>query len=409
MAALTPPKVVRAAPHASSTHQTLNIPERQVLEHFGADPNFTDHHRILFVRIRDAVWVCASPTHEVYESIFSGQFLTPLPTSGPFPAAGRPLFCFGNLTPAEIAALRARALQLADVLGVAQAAPATSSTTGTWRFGDTAHPSFGADVPLHLFGSDVTSFVRGGAGMVEHDAGDAAGVRWTHVELIAGADLDKWLAEKRTGAGRDPRVLPIAHPATAAPLFRDALKHVTTITTAPPLIFRGPSALKELAGTIADSGVEVVGYYQHWLTHSGVHARSATAIEVGCLLMLLHYLLCVDLLDVHSLVGAEHLARRTMMLLKAVKRSPKKPDYSGLEIYLAHLPDGTGNLRQGEMDTFVSKELTTTANILKQQRLTREEEEKEETRIKSVHPDRDSTPASGNKNKTKNKNKKEEE
>ena len=43
----------------------LNISERQVLLEFPEDPTFTYHHRVLFVRVRDALWVVGSPDYEV--------------------------------------------------------------------------------------------------------------------------------------------------------------------------------------------------------------------------------------------------------------------------------------------------------------------------------------------------------
>ena len=50
---------------SSSTMSALNIPERQILCQFPDDPTFTLHHRVLFVRIRDALWVVGTPDYEV--------------------------------------------------------------------------------------------------------------------------------------------------------------------------------------------------------------------------------------------------------------------------------------------------------------------------------------------------------
>ena len=43
----------------------LNIPERQLFVQFPDDTTFTLHHRVLFVRIRDALWVVGTPDYEV--------------------------------------------------------------------------------------------------------------------------------------------------------------------------------------------------------------------------------------------------------------------------------------------------------------------------------------------------------
>ena len=45
----------------------LDIPERQILLQFPDDPNFTVHHRVLFVRVRDALWVVGRNARQIDE------------------------------------------------------------------------------------------------------------------------------------------------------------------------------------------------------------------------------------------------------------------------------------------------------------------------------------------------------
>ena len=65
-------------------------------------------------------------------------------------------------------------------------------------------------------------------------------------------------------------------------------------------------------------------------------------MEFTLLVYALHFLLCADLFDVSHLAGAEHLSRRILVILKAVRRSPKNPDFEGLDGYQLHLQDSSG-------------------------------------------------------------------
>jgi hypothetical protein len=145
-------------------------------------------------------------------------------------------------------------------------------------------------------------------------------------------------------------------------------------------LFGGSSVLCELNETIVDSGVEPTAFYQSWLTHSGINPRSSLAVEVGVHLHTLFLLYVIDRLDGGALRLAEHLARRVTMIMKAVKRNPKSPDFGGLDLYTEHIPDPTVGLKVGEFDKHVVARQTVTAQILKQGRLTREEEDAEDKR-----------------------------
>ena len=67
----------------------LNIPERQILLQFPGDPTFTLHHRVLFVRIRDALWVVGTPDHEVGDRDLGAypERATPLVRAAPWPSS----------------------------------------------------------------------------------------------------------------------------------------------------------------------------------------------------------------------------------------------------------------------------------------------------------------------------------
>ena len=49
--------------------------------------------------------------------------------------------------------------------------------------------------------------LKGAVGLVQQDAQDQKS--WTTMDRVAPGDLDDWKDEKRSGLGRDPRVLPL--------------------------------------------------------------------------------------------------------------------------------------------------------------------------------------------------------
>jgi len=101
----------------------------------------------------------------------------------------------------ELAELRSRARQLADVLGVVVAAP--TGDEAAWYFADPAHEDFGEIVgPELLLGG--RAFVRGSWALIQEDPHDNDS--WTVAQRVLPKDKPEWLGEKRSGAGRDPRL-----------------------------------------------------------------------------------------------------------------------------------------------------------------------------------------------------------
>ena len=92
-----PPVIVPNAPGAGHDHQTLDVPERQVLEAFREDI-FMHHARLRLIHIANAVWIVATPTLDVYSTDFAGEEVTPLRRASAFPLGERPYFTFATLT-----------------------------------------------------------------------------------------------------------------------------------------------------------------------------------------------------------------------------------------------------------------------------------------------------------------------
>ena len=61
------------------------------------------------------------------------------------------------------------------------------------------------------------------------------------------------------------------------------------------------------------------------------------------------------------------------MIQRAVKRNSKAPVFSGLESFLVHCLDGSAGIVASDFDRYIAEVQKVDANILKQQRLTKEE------------------------------------
>ena len=101
----------------------LVVPERQVLLEFPDDPTYSLHHRVLFVRVQDALWVVGTPDYEVGVRDLGThpERVTPLVRGAPWPrgvdAAQVYLFQDEGDLDARLLVMRRTARQLAEVLG----------------------------------------------------------------------------------------------------------------------------------------------------------------------------------------------------------------------------------------------------------------------------------------------------
>ena len=387
-----PPRVVPPPPGAGHDHTTLDVEERQVLQGYPADI-FQYHARLLLLHISGALWIILTPTLDLYQEDFAGEDVVPLARAAQFPMNDRPYFTFEHLTEDTLNGLRRRAAGLAAILGVTAASiPATIGAGMRWIFADTSLAEFNQEVPDDLMQQGEPAVViREGHALVSRvNPNDRAKRLWTVAEKVSDAERPAWVAEKREGAGRDPRLAAITFDSTKPrPLFREAIAGMNRMATADASIFSGPSATAELVGGLLQTGLEPPGYHASWERTSGVGPKSAICREHLHLWMLLWYLAVVDRLDVFANTSAEHVSRRILQIQKAVKKNPGSPDFTGLEVYGQHLIDAGGALPSSKFDAHVATTQKAEAFFMKQTRLAREEE----------------AAATANKNKNNNNNK----
>ena len=276
-----------------------------------------------------------------------------------------------------MAGLRARSQALAQILGV-DVPVVTSVTDSVWLYSDTASEKFNMEVPVGLLTIGAGAYVRGSKGMVIDQVGEIAVDEF--VERVRIADREEWLAEKRSGAGRDPRLSSLVEDtASPYPLFREA----TALMRAPSgssRVFTGPAACTDAIGAVGSSGLEPMGYQAQWTSASGVAPKSGVCIEHGLLLTVLWMLATVDRLNLYALAGAEMASCRILQIERAVRMNPRQPDFEGLETYISHALDSSGGIMSTAFDRYVASTQKDVSFIMKQSRLAKEELEADQKR-----------------------------
>jgi hypothetical protein len=336
---------------------------------------FAWHMRILHEKVGDAKWVVSTPDLEVEVLDLSTHRVVPLSRNGPFPARVQGnIYRFDPLDENQLEELRRDASALAVILG---AAPAQATRgDSVWVFADMADEAFGEEVDVNVLRNPNAFIAKGAVGLVE--TGDG----WTTMERVQRSDVPAWKDEKRTGPGRDPRVLPVERDAKDFRYLglKDALALYRVVVKAPDDPFRGPSAIPEVLDMIRGSGEELSGFHEYWVRHSGVHPESAASHTHKTLVSVLLHMVMFDQLNTPALASAECLCRHLTRLHRAVKRNPKAPDFTGLDIMTHSRLDAGGALVNGDFAKWTAEEQKSEAFTLKQMRLITEEQEKRQTR-----------------------------
>ena len=380
------PRWVRSVGATVGT-KTLDIEERQVLLQMDDDEW---HLHILHVRVDGSKWVTSGADGEVALDDMSEHFVVPLSRNAAFPAEGRP-FCIPDAYDANaLRALRSRAIALAEIHGWKPPTAGAAQGGDRWYYADTAISKFGEEIPAHIVGDGANVRIEGSAGLFLVDLEDGNPARYVFGERVLQADVDDWLAAKLSGAGRDERLLP-SDPGrgTHVSLLRSVIKDSDSSAVPDKEFFEGPSALGEVVKSVDRSGLEFVGWGLAYLKSSGLGEKAGLAVEFMVHVYTLFYLWCVDLLDGRRLACAEHVARRLLMIQKAVRRCPRQPDFDGLSIYGKHMVDSTGAVVATTFDKFVAESQRNDAQTMKQDRLNREEHEHDQERRKKKNKDKD--------------------
>lgn len=344
----------------------LDIAERQVLVLFAADA-LPWHHRILVERLDRGRWIGITPTHDI-EVVDLGERedVRPLERASPLPESCRPVFSFEGMDASEMRRLRWRCRCYADVIGFTTPADPSPSDS-EWYFADTGADNFGEVVPAPLLDAD-RAVLRGACALAQRYLDDPSS--FTFVQRV-------WKGRP----GRDPRLNEGDPADTDRPRLSDSLSTMRQ-DDKKYWMFKGPSAAREILDGTLSPGMEPPSYFVHYVGAGGLTPNSAWAAELQHLLTVLWKMVSHDRLDVYSVGASEYVARQKLMIQRAVKRNTRSPVSSGLESFLANLIDSSGGLVTRELERYVADVQRGQAQILKQQRLAREEAKGLEKRTK---------------------------
>ena len=111
------------------------------------------------------------------------------------------------------------------------------------------------------------------------------------------------------------------------------------------------------------------------MTSNGLHPDRNIAWEHKNILLILYHLVTYDQIDVTNISGAELLARRIVMLERAVRANPKSPSFAGLHRMIETGLDDSGGLTTRDYTAYYAKVAADEAQVLKQHRLLCEEKD----------------------------------
>ncbi|CAK0883428.1 unnamed protein product, partial [Prorocentrum cordatum] len=221
--------------------RTLDVAESQICINFDDDENFRWHHRLLLVPGHaPGEWVAATPDGEILVLQLSAHLVVALTRNAPFPQRVRGnVYAFGDLDQDALEHLRIEGRNLARVLGVAVPAAPPGARVARWVIADPAVEGFGDEVEPGLAANADRFVGRDAVGLALVD--DEAG--WVAIENVQAEDHPHWVAEKRRGPGRDPRILPLPPPAQGKRVQLSSVIAALKPQDDPSWPFRGPKAL----------------------------------------------------------------------------------------------------------------------------------------------------------------------
>ena len=345
--------------------------ERMVLVDFWDDP-IPWHMRLLLQSTGSAgVWICSSPDMEVERIDLSAHRVVMLQGGAVVPVdyAGNHSYCFDSpIDPTELARIRAEAKEMLTLLGLGTA---TSTPDGsTWRLADPADENFGDAVPAEALSRQDLFRPEGNAALVRIED------EWTFAQLVPDKELQEWRRKKT--AHLDPRLLGhFTAPGSEKRFvtFETAAQKYAYSTKAPEgWPFKGDRISIETAQALLSVGRNFVAEDLEWQSKSGVHRASGTAIAHRRISEAMELFIEYDQLDITQVAGIEYLLRWWHQQEVAVRRSASCPDYSGLENMMPSQLDGGGGLALQGFTHWYAGVQRDEAQVLKQQRLMKEEQ-----------------------------------
>ena len=350
--------------------RSLDLAEQQVLVNYPADADgFFWHHRVMLCRVRDALWLALTPDLEIVQVDLATIDHVPLPRAGPMPfwAAGQG-YIFDPLDAVALREFRREARQRAVLLGYGQEEEQRASTwivvgLNDRKFGETVDPDIVEDPNQAAVMEDK------GTAMIEGE------VRF--IQRVEREKKEEFVKELRSSSG-DIRFFGDYRDEAGkrAITLRDA-KGLMTEDAIDDWVDEGPRVVGEYLDSVVDSSETINNYRADFVRLSGVAEGSAQCHEHKSDLETLRRAIQIDQLNVRNLTCFENLVRRLIQLEVAIERNPRHPDFTGLEEVTGGPTTSAGTARVPKFMEHVTARQRDKAQIWKQSRLFREEQERE--------------------------------
>ena len=351
---------------------TLDVEQSQVLVDYPDDANYTWHHRLLLVSLGGSVWICVTPDLAVQRIDLSNHRVVVLQRNAAFPAArvGDTYgFDAGDVTPAVLADLLRQARDLAAIHGAPAPGPVASAEV--WRISDTSHASFAEEVPAAVLLNPDLFIARDDFALVRIDAS------WTTAkkERPETEGKDRFSRGFHSGPGRDRRIMADERdPDGRRFLGLAAILPLLLEVQWPQWPIAGPRSVREFLLAVRAAGhTALLEYHNEWVRTSGASEKAAFTREHRFILEVVRLMLQFDQLDGSSLASCELLLRRLYQIELAVRKSPKSPDFDGLEFLLETAVDASGAAVLPSIAKWLGETQHKEAFTLKQMRLWTEE------------------------------------
>ena len=341
---------------------TLDIPEVQLLIHYGADPaGFFWHHRILLHRVEGARWLALTPDHEIQQHDLQQERHRVLDRRAPFPPEiSHEIYAHDMIGKAQLLSFKRRARVQASILGQGDL---EDSEAFVWVISQADHKSFGVEIDTNLLEDESLGLAFTSKGVVVLDGEEV------FVERVESRSLDDW-RKTRLLEGGDSRLLG-DHKDSAGKRRLDLGSAVELMKQEPDTEFpiAGVRAAKELHEAVSEGPGNFLSYHAEWLRLSGVSKKSSAAHIHGSLSECLRLLHSYDQIDASSTAIGEHLSRWMIQTELAVERNPLSPDYGGLDIIAGSAVQADGRASTSKFNEWMSSRLKERAQIWKQERL----------------------------------------
>lgn len=350
--------------------RVLDIQEPQVCVNYPNDPQFTWHHRVLLCRVNAGRWLALTPDHEITVHDLNTLPNIVLDRGGEFPPGIRnSTYAFDPIDASALTVFKRRAKLQAAILGEAEDLEAQRALI--WVFSDPSDSLFGTVLDSDAMEDPSRGTAINDVGVALHEG------LVRHVVRIARDDLDDWRKERRSGA-QDQRTLGVHYDANGVRhlRFRDAV-NMMKADAHDEWTFDGPIACPEFLTAIMQGAGNPVSYHAEWVRLSGVAEGSAVCHDHRHLMECLRLGACVDQLDIMNLALGENIVRRIIQIETAVERNPRHPDFTGLGVVEGGVTTDKGAARVPKFREHIAARQKEHAQILRHERLYKEEQEKE--------------------------------